>query len=413
VNEFTSIDILASFQIVLVILSLFLILLFTYKQQVLKKISKTSISMLIAYYLFSAFSSFWSPLPIYSLFRAVEYLTQIFIVIIIVWKCEKFDYAEHSMLCLSFFVILLGISMMVRLRGFSTDLSHWHANHYTVAASMIFCYCFGEYLGNSQKRLRRLQRYGFGGLVCLILGTSAASFMATGAGVIVAIFLSKQGRSIFTYLIVTVGAVTGLIMLAPQVEDPASWVEFGQQLKIYSSYSVDGPTLSLHGRITLWEQYIEEIKQSPLYGHGFAISSRLARFYTTNTHNGLLAALLGTGLIGFGLVVWGGCRLVREMRSAIQARQIGALGCAAALTAGLVNNLSISIVGEQWREPSFVLVTILSFHLLFVFKQQEAVSGSPRDMHRVPMVTFSPPRFAGRAQPRRRVMVGRGVVRHS
>ena len=377
-TEFTHIDSFAVLQIILVVLSCALFLVFPFQQVMWKRLARTSGMMLILYYILSGLSAIWSPLPTYSLFRAVEYLSQILIVFVITWYCTDFINAERKMLFLSFIAILLGASMTIKFYGITLDLKNWHTNHYSVSAAMVFCYCFSELLTHPGERSRWLWRYGLGGFGFLILGTSVASFIAAGVGVTVAIFLSKQGRALFVHLLIAVSLTSGIVFLAKAIPSAPDWIELGRQLKIVSPYQRESPALSLHGRVVLWEQYMQEIVQSPLYGHGFAVSSRLSNLYTTNTHNGYLAALLGTGAIGFTVMCCGWYRLSREIKYSLQSSPSGTIGCTSAFTAALINNMTLSFIGEQWRAPSFVFVSILSLYLLFVLKSEEKGTTSPQ-----------------------------------
>ena len=379
--EFTQIDGLAALQIILVILTCAVLFVFSFRYVIWERLVRTSGSMFVLYYVFSGFSAIWSPLPVYSFFRAIEYLSQILIIFVVIWYSANFSNAERRVLFLSFIVLLLGVGLNVKFRGLSLNLYQWHTNHYSVSAAMVFCYCFGEVLSYPGERLRRLWLYGLGALAFLVLGTSIASFFAAGMGVIVAILLSKQGRALFMPLLLAVSLTSGLIVLTNTMPANPSWIDLGERLKIVSSDSGGALTLSFHGRSLLWEQYLQEIVESPIYGHGFAVSARLAKWYTTNTHNGFLAALLGTGVIGLTIMCWGWFRLSREIKNSLQSRALGTVGCAAAFTAALINNMSISFVGEQWRDPSFVFVSILALYLLFILKSKETPVLSPQTFH--------------------------------
>ncbi len=118
------------------------------------------------------------------------------------------------------------------------------------------------------------------------------------------------------------------------------------------------------GRVTS-RPTLQLIKQSPIYGHGIAVSSRLAKWSTTNTHNGLIAVLLGTGAIGFAMILLGMYRLLTEVRSSLRVSRVGAIGCTSAFVAAFVNNMSISFIGEQWRAPSLVFFCVFGSPSLF------------------------------------------------
>jgi hypothetical protein len=268
--------------------------------------------------------------------------------------------------------------MLARFNGFALSWSLWHTNHYTASSAMIFCYCLGELLTQPEARKQWLLRYGCGSLGLLLLGTSTGSFFAAGAGSIVAILLSKKGRSLYALLLLVIALTSILVVFARTPFTLPSWIELGQQLKILSPNHSEQPVFSLHGRAILWELYKQDIVASPIFGNGFAISSRLAKVYSSNTHNGFLAILLGTGAIGLIIVIWGAYRFSREVASSRQLHASGTIGCAAALAAAFFNNMSISFIGENWREPSLVFVLFLSLHLFFIRQPRALTATHPR-----------------------------------
>jgi hypothetical protein len=198
---------------------------------------------------------------------------------------------------------------------------------------------------------------------------------------------------------------SGLVMFARATPVFPSWIALGQQLKILSPNHSEQIVFSFHGRSMLWELYAQEILNSPIFGHGFAVSSRLASFYSNNTHNGLFAVALGTGAIGLLIVLWGAYRYTCETASSGYIDAPGAIGCTAALTAACVNNMSISFIGENWRAPSLLFILFLSLHLFFVLKPGGLPISRPRPF-------FSPlVPLAGRSNMRAKARLHPLVVR--
>ena len=109
---------------------------------------------------------------------------------------------------------------------------------------------------------------------------------------------------------------------------------------------------------------MEVVAASPICGQGFAVTSRLIG--ASNTHSSLLAVFTGTGALGLIIVTCGLARLSKELWSSIRIHQPGAVGCAAALVAGLVNCVTVPVLGEHWRPESTVFVCFLALHLFYV-----------------------------------------------
>ena len=376
-TEFDHIDSLAIIQIGLIAIACIFLLSFPRQQEMWKRLSGTSGMMLVTYYMISGLSALWSQLPLYTAYRTIEYLSQILLVFVMLLYCSNFAEAERRALFVATLTALFGAGMVVKFYGFTLTWSHWHTNHYTTSAAIIFCYCFGEWISQNKRNRYLLWTYGCVALGLLLLGTSIASSFATGVGITIAMTLSKRGRSFLLPFLIIVVFVFGFMISMDATPTSSTWIELGQRLKILSPHDHTQPALALNGRMMLWTIYMQEIKDSPILGHGFAVSSRLASIYSPNTHNGFLAALLGTGAVGFTIIGWAAYRCACEIESCRRLDAPGTIGCAAALGAGVVNNMSISIVGENWRAPSLVFAMFLGLHLFFVLRRKAASNARP------------------------------------
>ncbi len=351
-TKFTSIDFLALIQIMLVIFTCFLLLLYVQRLKLFwYRCSGNSGRALFWYYIIAGLSMTWSALPKYTIYRALEFLSQFSAVFLAISLSKDYFNAEKKVLLVTIIIIFLGTSPIWKQLGAIT-LAALHNNTYSTSATMLFCYCLGEYLNAKHKRKRLLRNFGVAGLFLVIIGTSAASNIATVAGVAVLALLTRN-----RYLVgfVFCGVIIGLLTLS--MHDIV--------LLLFPDKS-DAAIISLGGRIHIWNIYFDMIKKQPWLGYGFASSTRMAIFYTTNTHNGLIAVLLGTGLLGmvfFGAFLW---RLSREIIQNLRNRWSGSFGCSAALTAAIVNNMSVSFIGEQWTTMSMTFTCYLALHMWFI-----------------------------------------------
>jgi O-antigen ligase len=154
---------------------------------------------------------------------------------------------------------------------------------------------------------------------------------------------------------------------------------------------------NLSGRRELWGAFTARFLERPILGYGYAVAARTkGAFYVTNTHNIVFAVLLGTGLVGALTCIWTLALAAKEsLRPIVQARS-GAIGAFCALSAGLVNGMSISLICEGWMCPSFVFVMIYAFFLLAVVRPQ---------WQKDPRAVRSPlaPKPSGRAFPTWRI----------
>jgi len=74
---------------------------------------------------------------------------------------------------------------------------------------------------------------------------------------------------------------------------------------------------------------------------------------------------------------------LREFMRSTRERRPGAIGCAAAISTGLVNSLAMPLIFDEWEESSLVLVSVITFMTLYVIlpyrkgKAQKKFSDTP------------------------------------
>jgi O-antigen ligase len=187
----------------------------------------------------------------------------------------------------------------------------------------------------------------------LILGTSITSFVAAVVGLFVIVALKHK----IGIVPVILCAGLAIYLFNPNVDWIANMAPIDR--------TPEG-IISMSGRTYLWEQYKEMIAESPFYGGGFAIGSRLADFYAGSTHNFIYSILLGTGLLGMIVFIIYLIRLIYEAIETYSNKYIGSIGCAGALACGLINSLGLPIVGDQWMTGSFTFTCISALFVLFI-----------------------------------------------
>lgn len=220
----------------------------------------------------------------------------------------------------------------------------------------------------------------FGGfaLGALILGTSAASNVAALFGVLLVSFLRRSTALVIIsgFILVTLLTLTFIVTIDYSV--PTSILFPGKSPEqIYS----------VHGRLGMWEILFGVFKQSPIIGHGFAVlSTGRGHVFANDPHNSLFSVILGTGFLGALTVLIYSFRLMREFFRTAFHRVPGAIGCTAAICAGLVNSLAMPLVFDEWEESSLVFACMTAFLILFVllpYRQQH----STREIDRVETAT--------------------------
>ena len=107
---------------------------------------RTPAMWLCGYYLLCAASFLWSAAPLYSLYRATEYLVLFSATFTVVTQYQDFIEAERAFLRVAAATILMQMFVTLRLAGFTLSLHAWHTNSYSATSAILFCYCLGEYL---------------------------------------------------------------------------------------------------------------------------------------------------------------------------------------------------------------------------------------------------------------------------
>src|SRR5208337_3549697 len=254
---------------------------------------RTPVVWLYGYYLICAASFVWSAAPIYSLYRAIEYLVLLSAALAAMAQFRNFTAAERAFLYVTAVTILLQMCVNLRLYGFSFSLQDWHTNSYSASSAIMFCYCLGEYLtmtgaqsSENQKRRRRLRWFGIFSLGTLALGTSGGSNVAAMVGCLL-IFLALSRLGLLLALL-----MGGFIYLL--------WggiVEFFRNLLLpgKSEYALE----TASSRTLIWKLYWHRFLQSPVLGGGFGvISEGRDKVFAALSHNSFFTVLIGTGIVG-------------------------------------------------------------------------------------------------------------------
>lgn len=369
--DFSALDTYAGLDIALVCLAA-LVLIFTGSLfSTWSALRRTPAIWLCGYYLVCAASFMWSAAPVYSFYRATEYLVLLSATCAAVAQYQDFSDAERVFLWVAMTTILLQMCVTLRLVGFSLSIRDWHTNTYSASSAMLFCYCLGEYLAmtraersQDKKRSRRLKLFGIFSLSTLALGTSSASNVAAAVGCLL-IFLAL-GR---VWLLLT-GLWVGLLLFL--------WGgsgEFFRNLLFPGKTEYEMATAS--GRTLIWELYWRKFLQSPILGYGFGIiSGGRDRAFAALSHNALFTVLIGTGSAGLALFGLFAARLWWTTIGMVWRRGPGSVGFAGALAAIYVNSLSAPLMADRWVTTSVVFAFMLGLFFLHVISHEQVVGAS-------------------------------------
>jgi O-antigen ligase len=357
-SEFAAVDAAAGIQVLIVLGTMLILLVSGRLIPMLACIARTSVLFLVAYYFLSALSAVWSAAPLFSAYRAIEFITMFMAVMVALSYRPSFVSAEKRILSIASIVIILTIYVNLKLHGFAFSLSALHTNSYSASAAMLFCYCIGEYFRSEGERKKTLRRYAVFSAMALAIGTSAASNIAALCGVLLLLFFYRK----FALLGVGLFILSVLLMLRFVIEIDFSFIK-----DLLFPGKTDAEIGTMKGRLPMWQMLWEYVLESPIVGHGFAVlTSGRSGAFAADPHNSIFSILLGTGFLGLATFFVLALRLARETLATAFRSLPGAVGCSAALVAGLVNSLAMPLVYSEWEESSLVFACIFAFFILFV-----------------------------------------------
>lgn len=351
-EQYDAVDLSAAIQIAIVAVTL---ILFLVVMPALRDVWTRVVGSSVRLWLWSLglgmVSAAWSIHPSYSLFRALEVLSQSLILLLVVGGTGPWWRAERLTLGLAWLALVLDVAGNYRLTGgFAGGVQ---SNSFSAMAGMIAAYSLAEALEASGRRRSRLLLGGLLALAVLVAGASLASWWAFLVGMVVASLMAQRGVALLVPALL-------LVLLVVLAGDDA----------LQSLLMRNKPTeqlATLHGRTILWTHFWDVYKERPLLGYGYAIGARTQGVvYTTNTHNAVLSVLLGCGALGLLVSAAMGGRLACELWVARRARAVGASGAVALAVTAFVNSMSLAFLGEAWMPATFVFMCFFAFFVLHV-----------------------------------------------
>ena len=373
-TEFADVDVLAAVEIFIVFVVLVTVLVSARVLPLWSKTAGTSVRILFYYYILSAISASWSPLPEYSLYRAFEFIVLLMGVLVALSYAPNFLKAERAILIVSTIVIVFSMYVIVNVKGLSLSSDTWqrslssdtwqrtlHTNSYSASAAILFCYCLGEYFQSDKNRRKALKWFGLFAFAALALGTSASSNVAATFGVLLVAVLSRN---------VMMFVICGFLLILFLSISFLGVIDFdGSVIKVaLFPGKTEEQIYSLHGRLAGYKGLLRVFYDSPIIGHGFAVLTTVKGYVFSNApHNSLLSVLLGTGLVGMLPVLVYVFRTLRELLKTVIPRRPGSIGCAAAIVTGLVNSQGMPLVLDEWEESTLVFICVTAFSVLFVY----------------------------------------------
>lgn len=239
------------------------------------------------YYLFALFSFLWANNIGTITFKAIEVITNFYLIAFIIYKIKKPTLILFYIILLSTFTTFLDIINVNIKLGWA--LSH-HTNAYTFTALIALLLSLGciKMQIISYTKLRLII---FFNIYALLAGTSSASYIAFIIGLILLLGSNKKGINIFKTGFICIIVYTCFYYF----ED----IIFDIIFKGKSKEAIENGT----GRLSIWTAAFKALEASPLLGHGFLVGERsLWKFdlqlMVVSAHNSFISVLVNTGIIG-------------------------------------------------------------------------------------------------------------------
>ena len=351
---YTAVDAMALLQIGVVGLILMILASGLFRRSLKYVISNTSLRFYFLYYILGLFSALWSVNPAFSLYRAMEVIALSMAVLVFCTSASNLEENVQRTRIMIWSVVLLSVFAS------AGRMSIWYLRDNTLGAAVAMTACFfvAWIISGRYVKTPKLLIQSSLGVLLTVTSMSLASWWSFWFGICYCALLTK--RKVLVVVLVVLGVSIFFSLGADTRKELLIRDKTHEQIE------------NLHGRRMLWESYMAASSERPLLGFGFAIGGREIGKYSTNTHNSFYGALLGVGWVGvmcwvlfFGTLAWELFRY-RHFRNPVW------LACAAAIAAGLLNSMSLSILAEQWSVATTVFVAFLGLHLTFL---REAKAG--------------------------------------
>ncbi len=343
-SDYGSADASAILEVFLIALGGLLVVCGRRRNDTLGAIYRSPAIFLLLFYALATISSIWSLHPLYTMVRASEMLL---LVVICMSFTLNAKFEQHiSNLLIAF--ICLFIVMHLRNSNFAFTLHSFHTNSYSAiaAAGFVFNYALG--IKTRKFDLRYLFIFAF----FIILGTSSASILSLLIGLLF-VHIAAGSRGIGVLLLTVIPLIFTFLVF-----DLQSLV-----FKMIFPGKTMEQVIELRGRADMWSVYLDMIQDNLFLGVGHSVGARIGEQFGgtnhTNTHNGFLEVILGTGIAGASVfLIWLISHCFYVIKNKVLEYPIGVATTAALLTL-LANNMSKSIIGGAFDPVALVFLLIL------------------------------------------------------
>ena len=278
--------------------------------EALDALRRPAIAFLSAFAVFGLFTTLWSVYPEWTLYKSVEYLVDILVLLVVLSRLRSLSdvarLANVTWLCLGMLVVSVwagvvaapGIAILRHVGPLGMQIQGvWPAlSANTVGDLGAILAVVGLHRILTRKTLRGVwASVAALGVVTALFAQSRSPLIALVAGGLLVFVLERKALSL-----VGAGVLAALVSTSSFVAVIVEYMRRGQSAEMLTTLS---------GRVYFWKYLWELFLASPVAGYGayaggrFAVLAAMGYALTSSVHNSYLEVMIGTGIVGLFLLV--------------------------------------------------------------------------------------------------------------
>lgn len=311
-----------------------------------------SIKSCLVLYTYAMLSTLWAYMPSMAFFMSFQ---NVVMITLMVWYFSMFRDLRSMERGFVVFALSSVLFEWIVIRIFQPSLMvHFLASG--SSAALCFVYCAAEWMKAKEKSRKTFLKYSM--LLAFVLMVTSTSMGATSAAIIgFALACLLAGRATWACAIFFVGIV--LFFNQDKIDDIILAINPGKTMESIKTGN---------GRDEIWAALLENAKQRPVFGWGYACIERTAQDVISgqllsDAHNNYIGVYGSLGIVGLVLFVWH--LVVSLFTSFANNMRHGYLGVFTALVTAAVNGYSYGFLSGKGCSITviyFALVVLTMFY---------------------------------------------------
>lgn len=296
--------------------------------------TNTPIKTCLVLYTYAMLSTLWAYMPSMAFFMSFQNVVMIMLMVWYFGMFRDFRSMEKGFIVFALSSVLFEC-ICIRISHPSL-MVHFLASG--SSAALCFAYCSAEWMKAKEKERKKFLKYSM--LLAFILMITSTSMGANVAAVFgFALACLFAGKAVWAFALFMVGAL--LFLNQDKIDDLILALNPGKTMESIESGN---------GRDEIWAALLENAKQRPIFGWGYACIERTAQDVIhgqllSDAHNNYIGMYGSLGVVGLVLFVWH--LIVTMFVSFANKMKPGYLGVFTALTTAAVNGYSYGFLSGK------------------------------------------------------------------